>query len=154
MDRNGRRKNHNNRRNWNDKNYNHKNAANMAVPHVVPRETRTDVLNKEKAIRDFKDKEVVCPVCGKIIEDLSSALADKNTGAPIHFDCALSIASKNETLKENERFSYIGQGRFAVLSFADPEDTKHFKIEKIIEWEEPGKKNEWRSEISGLYSQT
>lgn len=157
MDRNNRRHGHNNHRSWNDKNRNNKNRPANVIPQrpkIVPRETQEDILNKEKAIKDFKEREIVCPICGKPIEDLTSALADKETGKPIHFDCALEIASKNEKLKENERFTYIGQGRFAVLSFVDPRDMRHFKIERIIEWEDRNKPVEWKSEISGLYSQT
>lgn len=159
MDRNGRRHGHNNRRTWNDKNRNNNNKSRALPvvperPKLVPRETQEDILNKEKAIRDFKEREVICPLCGKPIEDLTSALTDKSSGNPVHFDCALAAASKNEQLKENEKFTYIGQGRFAVLSFADPRDMRHFKIERIVEWEERGKVSEWRSEISGLYSQT
>ncbi|MCR5063802.1 MAG: hypothetical protein K6A89_11025 [Treponema sp.] len=155
MDRN-KRHSHGNYRNWNDKNRNNKNVnTNPNIPpKVVPRKTYEDFLNKEKAIRDFKQREVICAICGKKIEDMSSALADKNSGNPVHFDCALEAASKNETLKENEKFTYIGQGRFGILSFPDIRDTRHFKIEKIIEWEQPDKTSGWREEISALYSQT
>lgn len=158
MDRN-KRHSHNNYRNWNDKNRNNRNNSNFTAnqnipPKVVPRKTHEDILNKEKAIKDFKQREVICAVCGKKIEDLSSSLSDKKSGEPIHFDCALEAASKNETLKDNEKFTYIGNGRFAVLSFPDIRDMRHFKIERIIEWEEPDKNPQWRSEISALYSQT
>jgi len=33
---------------------------------------------------------VFCPVCQKQIFDLASALASKNGGQPVHFDCALA----------------------------------------------------------------
>lgn len=154
----------NNRRTWNDKNRNDNNnnssAAVAKAPvqpvrqQIVPRETHEEFLKKEKAIKEYKNKQIICPLCNEVIDDMSSSMADKNTGEPIHFDCALEEASKNEKLKDNERFTYIGQGRFAVLSFEDPRDMRHFKIERIVEWEDKNKPSEWRGEIAGLYSQT
>ncbi len=120
---------------------------------IVPVETRQEIAAKEKAIKDFKAREVICPMCGQPITDVSSAIADKATGTPAHFDCVLGEISKNEKVKANERLTYIGQGRFAVLSFENPRDMRHFKIERIIEWEERNKSFDWRTEMAGLYSQ-
>jgi len=156
MDRNNRHHSKNNRRNWNDakqKNNNDNHQAQQVKHPVIPPEVRQDMAEKEKAIRDFKAREVICPMCGQPIADLSSALADKTTGKPVHFDCVLAEIAKNEKLTENEKITYIGQGRFAVLLFENPRDMRHFKIERTIEWEERNKEFDWRSEIAGLYSQ-
>ena len=53
---------------------------------------------------------------------------------------------------ENEKVAYIGQGRFAVLSYENIREQKNFKIKKIIEVEDRENKSEWRTEISDLYS--
>lgn len=95
----------------------------------------------------------VCPMCGEIITDLPAALAEKQTGAPVHFDCVLKHLNENETLGQNEKITYIGQGRFAVAHFENPHDLRRFTIVRIIEWEERDKKYEWRSSIANLYSQ-
>ena len=108
---------------------------------------------RQKAIQEMKAREVVCPVCGEIITEISSALTDKKTGKPIHFDCALHQVEAGEQLSEKEKVAYIGQGRFGVLYFENPRDQRKFTIKKIIEWEDREKTNEWRDEISGLYSQ-
>ena len=108
---------------------------------------------KDEAIRELKQRRVVCPVCGKDIEDMASAVVDKASGKPAHFDCILDQLQKTETLGENEKIAYIGQGRFALLRYEDPRDVKSFKIIKTIEWEERDAKLPWRSELSGLYSQ-
>lgn len=158
MDRN-RRRGHSSHKTWNEKNRtSNKNGSAVQVhsgpQKMVPRETHEDLLNKEKAIRDFREKQSVCPICSKVIEDLTSSLSDKNTGEPVHFDCAWNQACKDITLKENEKFTYIGQGRFAVLYFPDIRDTRHFKIQKIVEWERSDSVPQWRTEISNLFSQT
>ena len=158
MDRN-RRRGHSSHKTWNEKNRtSNKNGSAVQVhsgpQKMVPRETHEDLLNKEKAIRDFREKQSVCPICSKVIEDLTSSLSDKTTGEPVHFDFAWNQAGKDITLKENEKFTYIGQGRFAVLYFPDIRDTRHFKIQKIVEWERSDSVPQWRTEISNLFSQT
>ena len=87
------------------------------------------------------------------ITDVSSAMADKVTGNPVHFDCVLAQLKENEPVGENEKIAYIGQGRFAVLYYENPRDQKKIGIKKSIEWEKREKKAEWRDELSGLYSQ-
>ena len=107
---------------------------------------------RQKAIQEIKAREIICPDCGQPITELSSALTDKKTGKPIHFDCALRKVEAGEQLSEKEKVAYIGQGRFGVLYFENPRDQRKFTIKKIIEWEDREKTSEWRDELSGLYS--
>ncbi|MCL2007022.1 MAG: hypothetical protein FWG77_02955 [Treponema sp.] len=93
-----------------------------------------------------------CLYCGKPIRDLNSAIADRDTEVPIHFDCVASKIGLGERLEKGESIAYIGGGRFGIISFGKP-DSKDFKIKKIIEWEDKEKKAEWRSLISEHYSQ-
>ena len=90
--------------------------------------------------------------CGQPITEIASAIADKNSGEPIHFDCALNEVKQAEPTGENEKIAYIGQGRFAVLSYENIRDQRHFTIKKIIEWESREQQSQWREELSGLYS--
>ena len=92
-------------------------------------------------------------MCQKAITDVSSALSDKTSGSPVHFECVMSMLEKSETVGHNEKICYIGQGRFGILYFENPRDQRHFTIKKIIEWENRDAKFEWRDEISSLYSQ-
>jgi hypothetical protein len=71
----------------------------------------------------------------------------------MHFDCVIKFLEGAENLGPNERIVYIGQGRFAVTLFENPQDTKKFKINRVIEWENRESRAEWRSEIAGLFSQ-
>ncbi len=95
----------------------------------------------------------VCPRCGEIIRDIPSALSDRATGSPMHFDCVLDFLKGAERLSEGETLSYIGQGRFAVMRFENPADPKTFKIVRTIEWEGRESRAEWRVEIASGYSQ-
>ena len=105
-----------------------------------------------KAIAQLKAREVICPMCNQPITDITSAMNDKATGNPVHFDCVLNKVKESEPTGENEKVAYIGQGRFAVLYFENPRDQRNFTIKKIIEWEDRDKKSEWREELSELYS--
>ncbi len=107
---------------------------------------------RQKAILEMKAREIVCPVCGELITEIASCLTDKKSGKPAHFDCVLNEVSKSETLGENEKIAYIGQGRFGILYYENPRDQRHFTIKKIIEVEDRDNKPEWRDEISSLYS--
>jgi hypothetical protein len=95
-----------------------------------------------------------CPWCGKPITDLSSAITDKDSGGPIHFDCVITRISKSETLKTGETISYIGGGRFGIIHYNNPPDIRDFSIIKIFEWENKDDRSEWRRSISDHFSVT
>lgn len=127
----------------------HKSVFRPSRPAVSAEQIRAE----EEAIREFKNaNHSVCPRCGKPVADLAYAMADKNSGSPMHFECALDFLTQSETLSEGERIAYIGQGRFGVLSCPDAHDPRHFSIRKIIDWEEKDGKPEWRGTVADLYS--
>ena len=106
-----------------------------------------------QSIQEVKARQIVCPYCNQPITDIASAIADKASGAPVHFECVIEKVRQDNPTGENEKVAYIGQGRFAVLFFENPRDQRHFTIKKIIEWEDKEHKTVWRDELSGLYSQ-
>ena len=112
-----------------------------------------------------------CPWCGKPIRDMSSAIADKDTGSPVHFDCVTARIAFGERLEKGDSIAYIGGGRFGIVGLgaagghrplaADGAEThdrsvlsRSFIIKKIIEWENKDKRAEWRSVICDHYSVT
>ena len=113
-------------------------------------------------IKLYEGEPVECSFCGKPVTDVASALADKTTDKPVHFDCVLDYLAEHETLSAGQSISYIGQGRFAVISSKVPASVQgtsaagvpspHFVIERIIEWEPRDKKYEWRANIADAYS--
>jgi len=125
---------------------------------------------------------VECLWCGKPIRDISSAIADKDTGGPVHFDCVAARITFGEKLEKGDSVVYIGAGRFGVVNFGNagasprysqdgpsqdsgksenPSEVQDnspvnrgFTIKKIIEWENKDKRAEWRSTICDHYSVT
>lgn len=156
MDRHRNKKYQNNWKNQNNRN-NRQNGESLAKKEVFQfNKANYEDANADKerlqAISELKKREVICPMCNKPITDVASSLADKASGNPVHFECALGKVQESEPTGENEKVAYIGQGRFAVLSYENIRDQRHFTIKKIIEWEERDKKSEWREEFSSLYS--
>jgi hypothetical protein len=95
-----------------------------------------------------------CPVCGKPIKDISSALTDKVSGNPAHFDCVLEKVADNEIRERGDVISYLGGGRFGIVHYANPHDARGFKIKKIIEWEDKENRADWRKIIADHFSIT
>jgi hypothetical protein len=96
----------------------------------------------------------LCPYCGKPIRDLSAALTDKTSGEAVHFDCVLARLTENETLERGDAVIYIGGGRFGVVHFNNPSDTRGFTIKKIFEWEDKENRAEWRKSLADHFSVT
>jgi len=95
-----------------------------------------------------------CPWCGKPIKDIVTAISDKVSGRPVHFDCVLSRIVEMENLNNNESICYIGGGRFGVIHYNNPPDMRDFTVKKILEWEVKEKVYEWRRPISEYFSLT
>jgi hypothetical protein len=95
-----------------------------------------------------------CPWCGKQITDITTAISDKDTGLPVHFDCVLARITGMETLEPNDSVCYIGGGRFGIVHYNNPPDTRDFTIKKIFEWEVKENISEWRRPISEYFSIT
>jgi len=99
-----------------------------------------------------------CLWCGKPIRDISLAISDKDTGAPVHFECVAARIATGEILEKGEAVTYIGGGRFGIVYFGGSGDShtigRDFRIKKVIEWENKDKRAEWRSAISEHYSVT
>ena len=82
---------------------------------------------------DLEEPLLDCPLCGKVIENIASALTHPEGGF-CHFDCVLEKITKDERISEGQKVSYIGRGTFAVVE-ANTEDGLSF-ARKII-WETP-----------------
>lgn len=95
-----------------------------------------------------------CPICGKIIRDLATAVSDKNSGLPAHFDCVAAGIAQGEALGKGDTIIYIGRGRFGVVHFSNPHDTRRFSIKKILEWEDKDNRAGWRQTVADHYSVT
>jgi hypothetical protein len=104
---------------------------------------------------------LVCPWCGKPIKDIASAMTDKDSGVPVHFDCVLARLAQGENFERGEAIAYIGGGRFAVVCFNSRSEFsgrgaehRKFSIKKIFEWENKDNRAAWRSAVCDHYSVT
>jgi hypothetical protein len=96
----------------------------------------------------------LCTWCGKAIKDITTAIADPDTGKPVHFDCVIDSIIGNERLESGDTVSYIGGGRFGIIHFNNPPDARDFRIKKVLEWENKENRSEWRMSISDHFSET
>jgi hypothetical protein len=116
---------------------------------------KTGVLEKhEKPEKVEKPKNTVtytCAICGKPIFDLASALGNRGTGEPVHFDCVLEALSSEEKLAENEKLIYLGAGFFAVVVYKNGKDGA-FTVSRKIRWEDENNKSSWRKDLSSSIS--
>lgn len=107
---------------------------------------------KDFQVSKIEFPEFICAKCGNPIEDLTSAIADKESGYPVHFDCVIEFLKKAEDLKPKEEIIYIGNGNFAIVYFANPKLRKDFKIVRLIEWEDKNKIYSWKNDVADLAS--
>ncbi len=84
-------------------------------------------------VRKVEEPLLDCPLCGKVIENIASALTHPQ-GGYCHFDCVLEKIGQDERLTEAQKVSYIGRGTFAIVE-ANAENGFSF-VKKII-WETP-----------------
>jgi len=97
---------------------------------------------------------VSCAWCGKPIKEMSTAMSEPVSGKPVHFECAISRITEEETLERDDTVSYIGGGRFGIIHYNNPPDIRDFKIRKILEWENKENRSEWRVAISDYFTIT
>ena len=99
-----------------------------------------------------RPEPVNCPICGKPIYDLSTALSsDRENPVPAHFDCVLERVTAAESLGPGERVVYLGSGAFGVVEFKDKSETT-FVVKRRIQWEKEGDKQDWRKLLSARIS--
>lgn len=113
-----------------------------------------EIQKQAEAIRSFKSNVIKCSFCGEPITDMASAINNPSGETPLHFDCVIKKLSEQENPGPNDRITYIGNGKFAVLHFDNVHDMRHFSIVKEIEWEvRDSQRGEWRDTMASLYSQ-
>jgi hypothetical protein len=90
----------------------------------------------------------LCPLCGKPVYDLSTALtASREAAEPAHFDCVLDRVAASETLAAGEKIVYLGSGAFGVVVFKDKNESS-FTVVRRVQWEKEGEKKDWRKGLS------
>jgi hypothetical protein len=130
-------------------------AEDQARP-AVQQPGRESQAPKPRELRPPRPEEMrdmpACPICGKPVYDLSSALAaNREAGDPAHFDCVLERVAASESLAPEEKLVYLGSGSFGVVEFKDKSES-HFTVKRRIQWEKEGEKKDWRKGLSSRIS--
>jgi len=85
-----------------------------------------------------------CPVCGKPVRELASALTHRVSHQPAHFDCIVRELRESTEIAPQEKLCYLGAGCFGVLEFRPPGGPSKFVIKKRIQYEEKEIPHEWK----------
>lgn len=137
-------------------------AAPRVAPDGQPREGGQQQSGREGQGQRSRDQNTprpeeardmpACPLCGKPVYDLSTALAtSRETSDPAHFDCVLERVAASETLVSGEKLVYLGSGAFGVVEFKDKNESL-FTVKRRIQWEKEGEKKDWRKGLSSRIS--
>jgi hypothetical protein len=85
-----------------------------------------------------------CPVCGKPVRELASALTHRVSRQPAHFDCVMRELRESNEVAPQEKICYLGGGSFGILEFRPQGSANRFVIRKRIQYEEKEIPQEWK----------
>lgn len=88
-----------------------------------------------------------CPVCGKLIRDIYSAVSYSVTQTPAHFKCVIEELKKVNEVKDNEKICYLGSGSFGIVQFRRPDSQMRLFIRKRIQYEDKNTDLSWRAKL-------
>jgi hypothetical protein len=88
-----------------------------------------------------------CPVCGKQVRELASALTHRVARQPAHFECVMRELLDSNEMSPEEKICYLGGGSFGILEFRPPGGSTRFVIRKRIQYEEKETPQEWKKPL-------
>jgi hypothetical protein len=88
-----------------------------------------------------------CPICGKQVRELSSALTHRPTQQPAHFDCIVRELREANPMAPQEKLVYLGGGTFGILEFRPQGGPAGFVIKKRIQYEEKDQPAAWKKPL-------
>ena len=91
-----------------------------------------------------------CPVCGKQVRELASALTHRVARQPAHFDCVMRELRDSNEVSPQEKICYLGGGTFGILEFHPPGGPTRFVIRKRIQYEEKETPQDWKKILADL----
>ncbi|ORC31874.1 hypothetical protein B4O97_16560 [Marispirochaeta aestuarii] len=90
-----------------------------------------------------------CPICGKGVRDLLTAVAWGDERKPSHFDCVLKAIADQEDVQGKEKVVYLGAGSFGIVKFrSGTGSSPRFTVRKRVQLEEKEEKLDWRKKVS------
>ena len=88
-----------------------------------------------------------CPVCGKAVRELASALTHRVSRVPAHFDCVVRELRDTNEMNAQEKLCYLGGGTFGILEFRPPGGPSRFVIKRRIQYEEKETPQDWKKPL-------
>lgn len=88
-----------------------------------------------------------CPVCGKPVRELASALTHRVSRQPAHFECIMKELRESNEIAPQERICYLGSGCFGILEFHPSGGPSRFVIRKRIQYEEKETPQDWKKPL-------
>jgi hypothetical protein len=88
-----------------------------------------------------------CPICGKPVKDLASALTHRLDARPAHFDCVMQEIRDTNEIAPQEKVCYLGGGTFGIIELRPPGGPTRFVIRKRIQYEEKEKPQDWKKQL-------
>jgi hypothetical protein len=109
--------------------------------------SRNDNRPQKQTRAPLKDYGI-CPYCNKMITDIHTAIADKLTEEPVHFECIIERIVEQEEVSKDEKVTYLGGGSFGIVQHRNTKSRVPFFIRKRIQYEGKDKPIKWRKEVS------
>jgi hypothetical protein len=85
-----------------------------------------------------------CPVCGKQVRELASAVTHRVARQPAHFDCVMREIRDSNEVAPQEKVCYLGGGSFGIIELRPPGGPTRFVIRKRIQYEEKETPQDWK----------
>ncbi|MFA5467751.1 MAG: hypothetical protein WC224_01680 [Sphaerochaetaceae bacterium] len=107
-------------------------AKNRVLPEKGKRKRKKRSSSQKRfdiAVPTVNEPLPTCVLCGQVIDTIAQAICEGQEGRYSHFDCVLEKLTSQETLGENQKISYVGQGNFAIVEKG--EDGYYTLVKKI-----------------------
>ncbi len=115
---------------------------------TIPGNRKQNLRRRNKGYHRPQREYKTCPLCGKSVKSMLTAISVNEDMDPAHFDCVLKQLSETEDLKKGEKITYLGNGVFAVVKLKPGNNNGlNFTIVKKVQFENKDKKAEWRKKI-------
>ena len=119
------------------------NSNSHKIEHLHNNKTNNNRNEDRIAQRNLKVKpiyklnsltSVSCPICGKIINNMSSSMCSNDRNEYYHFECVTSSLRKKLNIKPNQRLTYLGSSSFGVIEDTKDNSKMKFSIKQKIQF--------------------
>lgn len=122
--------------------------SNSGIQRIYPR-----YVHRKRKLSDFQFPQIqklkeICPLCLKSINDDRNAIAFSGSEDPSHFLCILEHLKKTINLQDNQRITYAGSGKFAIIQLSEGNNSNGKIIQYLKFQEKPTLQSSWRRQLA------